>query len=95
APGWWPQARIPRDRLPAGGGSLLGARPIWAGDMTSADFRPDVPCAGQALPSLGSSVAVVGMHAVRSPAAPALHRAQLRAATLARVAALTKPRKPR
>jgi hypothetical protein len=80
---------------PPGGGSLLGARPIWAGDMTSADFRPDVPCASQTLPNLGSSVASPGMHAVRSPAAPALDRAQLRAATLARVAAVTKPGKPR
>jgi phospholipid/cholesterol/gamma-HCH transport system substrate-binding protein len=80
---------------PPGGGTVLGARPIWAGDLTSSDFRPDVPCATQALPDLASSVGSVAMHAVHSPAAPVLDRAQLRAATQARVAAVTSHGKAR
>jgi virulence factor Mce-like protein len=39
---------------PPGGSSLQGSRPQWAGDLTPADFRPDAPCAAQALPSLAS-----------------------------------------
>ncbi len=39
---------------PPGGGSLLGARPSWVGDLTPSDFRPDVPCATQTLPSLAA-----------------------------------------
>jgi len=42
---------------PPGNSSLLGARPAWVGDLTSADFRPDAPCAAQALPSLQSPTA--------------------------------------
>lgn len=42
---------------PPGGSSLQGARPQWVGDMRSADFRPDVACATQPLPSLGSTTA--------------------------------------
>ena len=39
---------------PAGNTSLLGARPAWVGDLTPADFRPDVKCATQRVPSLAS-----------------------------------------
>jgi phospholipid/cholesterol/gamma-HCH transport system substrate-binding protein len=39
---------------PPGGSSLQGARPQWVGDLTPADFRPDVPCATQPVPSLAS-----------------------------------------
>jgi phospholipid/cholesterol/gamma-HCH transport system substrate-binding protein len=41
--------------LPPGGTSLLGARPIWAGDLSSSAFRPDVPCASQPVPNLAST----------------------------------------
>jgi ABC-type transporter Mla subunit MlaD len=40
--------------LPPGGTSLLGARPAWVGTLTSNDFRPDVRCATQPVPSLAS-----------------------------------------
>jgi phospholipid/cholesterol/gamma-HCH transport system substrate-binding protein len=75
---------------PPGGGAVLGSHPVWAGDVTSADFRPDVPCAGQPLPNLASRTASVSLHAVRSPSAPVLNRTQLRAATAARVATITR-----
>lgn len=39
-----------------GGGTLSGVSPHWIGDLTAADFRPDVPCATQRVPSL----AVIG-----------------------------------
>jgi hypothetical protein len=42
---------------PPGSGSLLGARPSWIGDLTSADFRPDVPCLTQKVPSLAAPTA--------------------------------------
>ncbi len=32
-----------------------GARPNWVGDLTASDFRPDVPCTSQPLPSLAAS----------------------------------------
>lgn len=64
---------------PPGGTPLLGARPQWVGALTSSDFRPDVPCTTQAVPSLVSSTAAVRMHAVHSPAAPPLTRSELRA----------------
>jgi virulence factor Mce-like protein len=40
---------------PPGGGSIAGARPHWFGDLQSNDFRPDVPCASQKLPSLSAA----------------------------------------
>ena len=48
---------------PPGGSSISGARPQWVGDLTSADFRPDVPCSSQALPSLGATAAAPDLHA--------------------------------
>lgn len=42
---------------PPGGTSLQGARPQWVGDLTAADFRPDVPCSTQKVPSLASPTA--------------------------------------
>jgi virulence factor Mce-like protein len=62
---------------PPGGSSLLGARPSWAGDMTSADFHPEAPCASQRVPSLGSPAAAADLHAVRTPAARPLTRADV------------------
>jgi virulence factor Mce-like protein len=40
---------------PPGGSALQGARPQWVGDLTPPDFRPDVPCTSQKVPSLASS----------------------------------------
>lgn len=39
---------------PPGAKSLQGARPQWVGDLTPADFRPDVPCTSQPVPSLAA-----------------------------------------
>jgi phospholipid/cholesterol/gamma-HCH transport system substrate-binding protein len=41
---------------PPGNGSLLGARPHWVGDLQPSDFRPDVNCSTQPVPSLASPV---------------------------------------
>jgi virulence factor Mce-like protein len=65
---------------PPGGGTVSGARPQWIGDLTSADFRPDVPCTSQALPNLGATAAAPDLKQSSSPAAPRLTMAQLRAA---------------
>jgi phospholipid/cholesterol/gamma-HCH transport system substrate-binding protein len=63
---------------PPGGSQLLGARPVWAGDVTAADFRPDVPCTSDPVPSLSSQTAsVANTHAVRSSAAPSVARSTL------------------
>ena len=48
--------------------------------MTSADFRPDVPCATQAIPSLGATAAAPDLSRRASPAAPRLTLSELRAA---------------
>jgi phospholipid/cholesterol/gamma-HCH transport system substrate-binding protein len=72
---------------PPGGGSLLGARPEWIGTLTSSDFRPDVPCSTQALPSLASKTASIAARQVHSSSAPALSPAQLRKLTSARTSA--------
>ena len=37
-----------------GGDSLEGSRPKWVGDLTPSDFRPDVSCTSQKLPTLTS-----------------------------------------
>jgi ABC-type transporter Mla subunit MlaD len=42
---------------PPGGQALQGARPQWVGDLTASDFRPDVPCSADQLPSLASPTA--------------------------------------
>ncbi|HEY3729171.1 MAG TPA: MlaD family protein [Solirubrobacteraceae bacterium] len=65
---------------PPGGSSLAGSRPQWVGDLTGSDFRPDVPCATQAVPSLAATAAAPDLRRSSSPAAPAMTRAQLRAA---------------
>lgn len=51
---------------PPGGGSVQGARPAWIGDLTPQDFRPDVPCATQAVPSLGATTAASDLRTVAS-----------------------------
>jgi phospholipid/cholesterol/gamma-HCH transport system substrate-binding protein len=35
-----------------GGGTITGAAPQWIGQLTPADFRPDVSCTSQAVPAL-------------------------------------------
>jgi virulence factor Mce-like protein len=62
---------------PPGGSSLLGARPAWVGDMTSADFHPEAPCASQPLPSLASPQAASDLRSVHTPAAKPLTRADV------------------
>jgi virulence factor Mce-like protein len=62
---------------PPGGTSILGARPAWVGDLTSADFRPDVPCTTQPVPSLASPTAAADMRATHAPASTPLRRAAL------------------
>jgi virulence factor Mce-like protein len=42
---------------PPGGGSIEGARPHWFGDLQPKDFRPDLACATQKLPSLATTTA--------------------------------------
>jgi ABC-type transporter Mla subunit MlaD len=64
---------------PPGGSAVLGSRPAWVGDPTAADFRPDVPCASQPVPSLGSTTVSSNARTVRTRAAKPVTRAQLRA----------------
>lgn len=40
-----------------GSPGIQGARPQWVGDLTPADFRPDVPCSSQPVPSLTATTA--------------------------------------
>ena len=69
---------------PPGASALVGARPQWVGDLTSADFRPDVPCTSQALPSLSATTAAPDLRRTSSPSAPRLTMAQMRAAVAQR-----------
>jgi hypothetical protein len=76
---------------PPGGSALVGASPHWVGDLTSSDFRPDVPCTSQALPSLSTSAGAPDLRRTSSPAAPALTRSQFRAAVARRRKAQSGP----
>ncbi len=40
-----------------GTAGIEGARPQWVGDLTPADFRPDVSCSSQPIPSLSATTA--------------------------------------
>jgi virulence factor Mce-like protein len=71
---------------PPGGSSLLGARPSWKGDLTPADFRPDVPCASQKVPSLSSPAAASDLRASTGAAPVPVTRRQLQR-TLSRASA--------
>ena len=53
---------------PPGTKALQGARPHWLGDLTPRDFRPDVPCTSQPVPSLAAST--VPPDLTSSPATP-------------------------
>jgi virulence factor Mce-like protein len=65
---------------PPGGSALAGARPQWVGDLTSADFRPDVSCMSQALPSLSATAAAPDLRRASTPPAPRLTMTQMRTA---------------
>jgi phospholipid/cholesterol/gamma-HCH transport system substrate-binding protein len=56
-----------------GTAGIEGARPKWVGDLTSADFRPDVACTSQPLPSLTATTAAPDLRHVgyAAPASPA------------------------
>ena len=62
---------------PPGGTSLQGSRPAWIGDLTSEEFRPDVPCRTQKVPSLASSTTLPDLHPASSPPPPLLSRDQI------------------
>jgi hypothetical protein len=49
---------------------VQGARPQWVGALKASDYRPDVPCASQPLPSLASPTAASDLHSVRSAQSP-------------------------
>jgi len=63
---------------PPGSNSLSGARPTWVGDLKPSDFRPDVPCTSDKVPSLAAPAHAADLVAERA-AAP-------RAALLASIA---------
>lgn len=47
-----------------GSSGIEGARPKWAGDLTAADYRPDVSCSTQPVPSLAAATAPADVHHV-------------------------------
>ena len=49
-----------------GGTPIQGARPVWAGDLTSADFQPGVPCATQKVPRLDAATGAPDTAALRT-----------------------------
>jgi hypothetical protein len=61
-----------------GGGSLEGASPHWVGALKPSDFRPDVPCTTQPVPSLAAPSTAADLRTVHSPAAPAMSATRLR-----------------
>ena len=61
-----------------GGGSLEGESPQWVGTLKPSDFRPDVPCSTQPVPSLASPAAAPDAHTVHTAAEPALTNTSLR-----------------
>lgn len=65
---------------PPGGSTIQGARPVWAGDLTSADFQPGVPCATQSVPSLAAPTGAADTKAFRSAKPTALDAARVLAA---------------
>jgi len=52
-----------------GGGQLEGSTPKWVGTLVPSDFRPDVPCATQPVPSLSSPSAAPDVSPAHDPAA--------------------------
>ena len=58
---------------------IMGARPVWLGDLTPSAFQPGVPCASDPVPSLQSNTAPPGMTATDNTPAPRTSLAQLEA----------------
>ncbi len=52
-----------------GGNKLTGVSPGWVGDLSSADFHPEAPCAQQKLPSLAPLRAALDLVSRHTPAA--------------------------
>jgi hypothetical protein len=63
---------------PPGGGSLLGARPSWIGDLTANQFHPEAKCSAQPLPSLAAPTAAADLHASSARPANPLTAAQIK-----------------
>jgi hypothetical protein len=62
-------------QLPVGGSApaiagIQGARPQWVGDLKPSDFRPDVPCSSQPVPSLGATTAAPDLRRIAAANAP-------------------------
>lgn len=55
---------------PPGSETLEGVRPHWVGDLTPSDFRPDVPCTSQPVPSLAANTSPPDFGSPRTSAAP-------------------------
>jgi ABC-type transporter Mla subunit MlaD len=68
-----------------GGGTVQGARPAWVGALKASDFRPDVPCSTQPVPSLAAPTAAADARTVQAGAPAALTASSLHA-DLARAA---------
>ncbi len=63
--------------LGVGSGTVDGARPQWVGDLTPADFRPDVACTSQPVPSLAATTAptdFTSAGAATAPSSAAAHK---------------------
>jgi len=73
--------------LPPNQPGLLGARPAWVGQLTPSAFHPEVPCATQPLPGLGSRTSPPDLH----PASTAVLAAPSAAPDLARLRAVRAP----
>jgi hypothetical protein len=63
---------------PAGGGAIQGASPQWVGTLKPSDFRPDVPCSADPVPSLASAGVASDARTVKSASEPSLTEAGLR-----------------
>jgi phospholipid/cholesterol/gamma-HCH transport system substrate-binding protein len=50
---------------PPGGAAIQGARPQWFGDLQPSDFRPDVRCATQKVPSLASATSAPDLRSAK------------------------------
>jgi virulence factor Mce-like protein len=59
-----------------GSSGIEGARPQWVGDLTSADFRPDVACSSQPVPTLTTATAAADLHHVGYAAPPTTAQVQ-------------------
>jgi ABC-type transporter Mla subunit MlaD len=63
---------------PAGGGAIQGASPQWVGALKPSDFRPDVPCSTDPVPSLASAGVASDARTVKSASESSLTEAGLR-----------------